>query len=169
MAFRNFMKKPDQTPSFSVRPTDQHVDVGSPSVETLRSIADNDQAASSSLSKDKGVSSFELTVVEEGIPRQGASVAGEGSKKRSSITESLKEEVTVVRVMPKKKKLEVPRRMSVRGSVPPPLAVVPKGTGKHPRVLACFVGSLANSSDSLAPAMLFPLCLSLLPAFTWYF
>ncbi|GJR72928.1 putative reverse transcriptase domain-containing protein [Tanacetum coccineum] len=174
MAFRNFMKKPDQTPSFSVRPADQPVDVGSPSVEPLRSIADNDQAVSSSLSKDKGVSGFELAVVEEesktvflaidellcffelilaidsamfygkrgianmerlffggkdsgeeggGIPRQGASMAGEGSKKRRSITESLKEEVTVVRVMLKKKKLKVPRRMSARGSVPPPSAV----------------------------------------------
>ncbi|GJW00407.1 hypothetical protein Tco_1555658 [Tanacetum coccineum] len=112
MAFRNFMKKPGQTPSFSVRPADQPVDVGSLSVEPLRSIADNDQAKSSSLSKDKGVFGFELAIAKEGIPEQ--------------------EEATVVKVMPKKKKLEVPRRMSMRGSVPSPSATVPKGTGKHP-------------------------------------
>ncbi|GKB49000.1 hypothetical protein Tco_0899753 [Tanacetum coccineum] len=126
MAFHNFMKKPGQTPSFSVRPADQPVDVGSLSVEPLRSIIDNDQAKSLSHSKDKGVFGFKLAIAEEGIPEQGASVAGEGSKKRRSIMESLEEEATVVKVMPKKKKLEVPRRMSVRGSVPSPSATVPK-------------------------------------------
>nr|GEZ47744.1 hypothetical protein [Tanacetum cinerariifolium] len=41
--------------------------------------------------------------------------------------------------------------MSARGSVPPPPTAVPKGIGKHPWVLAYFVGSLANSSDSFTP------------------
>ncbi|GKE37317.1 hypothetical protein Tco_1460722 [Tanacetum coccineum] len=89
MAFRNFMKKLDQSLSFSVRPADQSVDVGSLSMEPLRSIADNDQAESSSLLKDKNVSGFELAVVGEGIPGQSISVVGEGSKRRFSITESL--------------------------------------------------------------------------------
>ncbi|GJS06778.1 hypothetical protein Tco_0363574 [Tanacetum coccineum] len=88
------------------------------------------------------------------IPGQSASVAGEGSKRRCSIIESLKKEAIVVKIMPKKKKLEVPRRMSTRGNVPSPPATVPKGIGKHPWVLAHFVGSLANSSDSLAPGFL---------------
>ncbi|GJX01848.1 hypothetical protein Tco_0185761 [Tanacetum coccineum] len=165
MAFRNFMKKPSHTPSFSVRPLDHLVDVGSPSVEPLLSFADNDQAESSSLLKDKGVFDLELAVIEEGNPGQSASVAREGSKRRRSITESLEEEATMVKVMSKKNKLEVPRWMSVRGSVPPPLVTVPKGVGKHPLVLAYFVRSLANSSDSLDPNMLFSLCLSILSSF----
>ncbi|GKC49818.1 hypothetical protein Tco_1072563 [Tanacetum coccineum] len=127
IAFRNFIKKPGQNPSFSVRSTDQTVDVG--------------------------------------IPGQSASVAGEGSMRRRSIIESLKKEAIMVKIMPKKKKLEVPRRMSTRGNVSSPPATVPKGIGKHPWVLAHFVGSLANSSDSLAPGMLFSLCLSLLSSF----
>ncbi|GKG45059.1 hypothetical protein Tco_0495137 [Tanacetum coccineum] len=82
MAFLNFMKKSGQSPSFSVRPANQPVDVGSPSVEPLRFIADNDQVESSSLSKDKGVSGFELAIVGEGILGQSASVVREGSKRR---------------------------------------------------------------------------------------
>ncbi|GJY48848.1 hypothetical protein Tco_0438804 [Tanacetum coccineum] len=89
MAFRNFMKKLDQYLSFFVRPADQSVDVGSPSVEPLRSIVDNDQAESCSLSKDKDVSGFELAVVGEGIPGKSVSVVGVGSKRRFSITKSL--------------------------------------------------------------------------------
>ncbi|GJY71991.1 hypothetical protein Tco_0475694 [Tanacetum coccineum] len=151
MAFRNFMKKPGQSPSFFVRLADQPVDVGSPSVEPLWSIADNDQAESSSLLKDKGVFGFELVVVREGILGQSANAVGEGSKRSRSITESLEEEATMVKMVSKKKKLETPRRMSARDSILPPPTTVPKGTGKHPQVLARFVGSLANSSDSLAP------------------
>ncbi|GJR20503.1 hypothetical protein Tco_0969030 [Tanacetum coccineum] len=127
MAFRNFMKKPSESPSFFVR----------------------DQDECSSLSKEKGFSGFELVVVGEGIPGQSASVVREGSKRRRSITESLKEEATVVKMMSKKKKPEATRQMSTRGSIPPPPATVPKGTRKHPRVLARFVESLANSSDTL--------------------
>nr|GEZ66981.1 hypothetical protein [Tanacetum cinerariifolium] len=41
--------------------------------------------------------------------------------------------------------------MSARGSVLPPPTAVPKGIGKHPWVLAYFVGSLANSSDYFTP------------------
>ncbi|GJT82705.1 hypothetical protein Tco_1057047 [Tanacetum coccineum] len=101
------------------RPGDQPIDVGSPSVEPLRSIADNEQVESSSLSKDKGVFGFKLVVVKED---------------------------NLVTMMPKKKKPKAPRRISMRGSVPPPPATVPKGTGKHPRVLARFVRSLANNA-----------------------
>ncbi|GJS15605.1 hypothetical protein Tco_0410077 [Tanacetum coccineum] len=93
MDFRNFMKKPGQSPSFSVRPTDQPVDVGSPSVEPLWSIADNDHAESSSLSKDKGVSCFELAVVGEGILGQSASVVGEGSKTGAPLRSPLKKKL----------------------------------------------------------------------------
>nr|GEU45661.1 reverse transcriptase domain-containing protein [Tanacetum cinerariifolium] len=150
MAFHNFMKKPGQIPFF-VRPTNQLVDVGSPSIELLRSLSDNEQVKSSSLSNDKGVSRIKLAVVKEGIPRRSASMAREGSKKRRFITESFKEEATVVKVMSKKKKLEVPRRMSTRGSILAPSVTVPKGTWKHPLVLARFVRSLANNSDSFAP------------------
>nr|GEY73807.1 hypothetical protein [Tanacetum cinerariifolium] len=85
------------------RLVDQPVDVGSPSMEPLWSIVDNEQVESSSLSKDKGVSGFEL---------------------------------------PLKRKLPC---------VSPPPTTVPKGTGKHPRVLARFVRSLANGYDSLTP------------------
>ncbi|GKD79877.1 hypothetical protein Tco_1342498, partial [Tanacetum coccineum] len=124
--------------------------MGSPSVEPLWSFVDRDQAECSSLSKEKGVSGFELAVVREGIPGQSASVVGEGSKRRRSITKSLKEEATVVKMMPKKKKLKPPRQMSARGSIPPPPATVLKGTGKHPQLLARFVRSLANSFDTHA-------------------
>ncbi|GJW25332.1 hypothetical protein Tco_0039143 [Tanacetum coccineum] len=130
MAFHNFMKKPDQSPSFFVRSTDQLVDLGSPSVEPLRSITDNDQAETSLL-KDKGVSGFKFAVVREGIPGQSANVVGEGSKRRRSITESLEEEATVVKIVSKKKKLEALRRMSARGSVPPSSTTFSLGIFKY--------------------------------------
>ncbi|GJR06847.1 hypothetical protein Tco_0529831 [Tanacetum coccineum] len=104
MAFYNFMKKPSESPFFSVR----------------------DQDECSSLLKEKGVSGFELAVVGEGIPGQNASFVREGSKRRRSITESPEEEATVVKIMPKKNKLESPRQMSARGSIPPPPSIVPK-------------------------------------------
>ncbi|GKC10470.1 hypothetical protein Tco_1007252 [Tanacetum coccineum] len=91
MAFLNFMKKPGQTPSFSVRPTDQPIDVGSLSVDLLKVTVENDQVESSSVSKDKDASGLELTVVSEGFLGQNADVA-KVSKKMSSITESLEEE-----------------------------------------------------------------------------
>nr|GEY87921.1 hypothetical protein [Tanacetum cinerariifolium] len=58
--------KPGQTPSFSMRPTGQLFDVESPSVDRLMVAVDDDQVKSSSFLKDKGVSGFELVVVEEG-------------------------------------------------------------------------------------------------------
>nr|GEV99409.1 hypothetical protein [Tanacetum cinerariifolium] len=61
-------------------------------MEPSRSLFDNDQAESSSLSNDKSVSEIKLAVVKEGIPGRSASMAGEGSKRRRSITESLEEE-----------------------------------------------------------------------------
>ncbi|GJT77119.1 hypothetical protein Tco_1043844 [Tanacetum coccineum] len=67
------------------------------------------------------------------------------------VDESLEEEATMVKVASKKKKLDAPRRISARGSVPPLPATSPKGAGKHPRVLARFNENLASSSDSLAP------------------
>nr|GEY16172.1 hypothetical protein [Tanacetum cinerariifolium] len=68
--------------------------------------------------------------------------------------ESLKEEATVVQVALKKKKSDVPRRMSARGSVPPLPATTSKGVRKHPRVLDHFIGNLAGSSNSLAHGFL---------------
>ncbi|GKC08065.1 hypothetical protein Tco_0999675 [Tanacetum coccineum] len=68
-----------------------------------------------------------------------------------ALFESLEEEATMVKVASKKKKLDAPRRISARGSVPPLPATSPKGAGKHPRVLARFNENLASSSDSLAP------------------
>ncbi|GJT79197.1 hypothetical protein Tco_1053539 [Tanacetum coccineum] len=58
-------------------------------------------------------------------------MAVEGLKKRCLIIEALEEEATVVWQISKKKK--------------------PKGVGKYPRVLACYIGNLASGSDSLAP------------------
>nr|GEZ57095.1 hypothetical protein [Tanacetum cinerariifolium] len=78
-------------------------------------------------SANKGVSGFKLVVVGEDIPGQSANVVGEGSKRKCSIMESLKEEDTLVKMVSKKKKLEALRRMSARGSVSPPLTIVPKG------------------------------------------
>ncbi|GKA15804.1 hypothetical protein Tco_0695551 [Tanacetum coccineum] len=116
-AFRNFMKKPGQSPSFSV---------------------------------DKGVMGHELVVVGEGCSEQDVMAVG-GSKKRCLITKALEEEATVMRPVSKKKKPEGSRRMSARGSVPLLPVTAPKGVGKHPRVLARFIGNLASGSDSLAP------------------
>nr|GEY71628.1 hypothetical protein [Tanacetum cinerariifolium] len=62
------------------------IDVGGPLMEPLRSVADNDQAESSSFSRDKDIASFELVVVGEGVLGQGAISVGEGSKRRLSIT-----------------------------------------------------------------------------------
>ncbi|GJY58047.1 hypothetical protein Tco_0457939 [Tanacetum coccineum] len=150
MAFRNFMKKPSQSPSFSVRPADQPIDVGIPSVDPLRVVVDNDQVESSHFSKDKDVSGFELAIIGECVLGQDDDVA-EGSKKRRLITKALEEEAIVVRPKSKKKKTKVPRRMSARGSVHPLPAAAPKGVGKHHRVLARYIRNLASNSDSLAP------------------
>ncbi|GJR28754.1 hypothetical protein Tco_1104986 [Tanacetum coccineum] len=128
MAFRNFMKKTGQSPSFSVSPADQPIDVGIPSVDPLRVFVDNDQVESSYFSKDKDVSGFELAIIRECVPGQDDDVAEE-------------------------EKPEVPRRMSVRGSVPPLPAAAPKGVGRHHRVLARYIGNLASNSDSLAPSI----------------
>ncbi|GKE56788.1 hypothetical protein Tco_1495973, partial [Tanacetum coccineum] len=117
MAFRNFMKKPGQSPSFSV---------------------------------DKGLMGHELVVVGEGCSEQDVMAVG-GSKKRCLITKALEEEATVMRPVSKKKKPEGSRRMSARGSVPLLPVTAPKGVGKHPRVLARYIGNLASGSDSLAP------------------
>ncbi|GJZ01924.1 hypothetical protein Tco_0519885 [Tanacetum coccineum] len=159
MTFHNFMKKPGQTPSFFVRMADQPIDVGSPSVDRLKAAVENDQAESSSVSKDKDVSGLELAVVGEGFSGKNVSVA-KGSKKRCPIMEALNEEAMVVRhvvddnssrPMPKKRKPEGPRRTCMRGSIPPFPTTAPMGVGKHPRVLARYIGNLASSLDSLTP------------------
>ncbi|GJU63980.1 hypothetical protein Tco_1245815 [Tanacetum coccineum] len=159
MAFHNFMKKPGETSSFSMRLADQPIDVGSPSVDRLKAAVDNDHVESSSVLNDKDVSSLELAIVGEGFSGKNADVA-KGSKKRHSITEALEEEDMVVtpvggdnssRPMPKKKKLEGQMRTGMRGSVPPLPTTALKGIGKHPRVLARYISNLANSSDSLTP------------------
>nr|GEV38609.1 hypothetical protein [Tanacetum cinerariifolium] len=151
MAFRNFMKKPGQSPSFSMRRANHHVDVGSAFVGYLTVTVDDDQVESSSYWRDKGVMGYELVAVGEGCSKQDV-MAVEGSKKRRSITEALEEKDTMVRPVSKKKKPEGSRQMSVRGSVPPLPVTAPKGVGKHPRVLARYIRNLASGSDSLAPA-----------------
>nr|GEU38961.1 hypothetical protein [Tanacetum cinerariifolium] len=122
LALCNFIKKPSETPSFSLRPSDQPIDVGSPLVDCLKVAVDNHQVESSSVLKDKDVSSLELAVVGEGFSGQNADVA-KGFKKRRSITEALEEEATVVRqvagdnssrTVPKKRKPKGPRRTSTR-------------------------------------------------------
>nr|GEW98287.1 hypothetical protein [Tanacetum cinerariifolium] len=122
MAFCNFMKKPGQTPSFSVRPADQPIDVGSPSVDHLKAAVDNDVLEISSVLKNKDVSGFKLAVVGEGCSGQSVDVA-KSYKKRCLITKALEEEATVMRLV--------------------------AGVGKHPRVLARYIRNLASSSDSL--------------------
>nr|GEY35638.1 hypothetical protein [Tanacetum cinerariifolium] len=89
------MVKAVQTPSFSMRPANQPIDVGSPSADHLMITVDDDQVESSFFSKDKGVSRFELAVVGEGCSRQSVAIV-EDSKKRRSITEALEEEATVM-------------------------------------------------------------------------
>nr|GEZ23534.1 hypothetical protein [Tanacetum cinerariifolium] len=101
-------------------PTGQPVDVGSPLVDHLTVAVDDDQVESSSFSKDKGVSGFELVVVGEGCSEQSVIVV-EGSKKRRSITEALKEEATIMRPDDIKKEgppelKEPPRQQALRGS-----------------------------------------------------
>ncbi|GJX36980.1 hypothetical protein Tco_0250283, partial [Tanacetum coccineum] len=150
MAFQNFMKKPGQSPSFSMRLANRPVDVGSPSISHLTLVVNDDQVESSSYSRDKGVMGHELVVVGEGCSEQDVMAVG-GSKKRCLITKALEEEATVMRPVSKNKKFEGSRRMSARGSVPLLPVTAPKGVGKHPRVLARFIGNLASGSDSLAP------------------
>ncbi|GJX02784.1 hypothetical protein Tco_0188700 [Tanacetum coccineum] len=86
---------------------------------------------------------FELAVVGEGFSRQSVDVV-ESSKKRCLITKALEEEATVVRPVSKKRKPKGPRRTSTRGSSSPLPTTTPKSGGKHPRVLACYIGNLAN-------------------------
>nr|GEV69593.1 hypothetical protein [Tanacetum cinerariifolium] len=149
LAFCNFMKKHRKSPTFSVRLVNFHVNVGSPFVGHLTIAVDDDQVESSSYSRDKGVMGHELVVAGEGCSQQDV-MAIEGSKKRHSITEALKEEDTVVMSVSKKKNPKGSTRMSERGSVPPLFATSPKGVGKHPWVLARYIRNLANGVDSLA-------------------
>nr|GEV96693.1 hypothetical protein [Tanacetum cinerariifolium] len=78
MAFRNSMKKPSQSPSFSLSPADQLVNVG------------------------KGVAGLKLAVVGENVTVQSVNVT-EGLNKMRSISKSLEEEAIVVKVASKKK------------------------------------------------------------------
>ncbi|GKE96453.1 hypothetical protein Tco_1581308, partial [Tanacetum coccineum] len=67
--------------NFIKRPTDQPIDVGSPSVDHSEAIDDNDQGESSSLSKSRDVAGLELAVVGDSPSNQGAGAA-DGLKKR---------------------------------------------------------------------------------------
>nr|GEW80134.1 hypothetical protein [Tanacetum cinerariifolium] len=69
---QKFMKKPGQTPTFSMRPVNQPIDVDNPSMDRSKPIDDNDQ-------------------------EQSVSVA-EGSKKKRSITATLEEGATVIKL-----------------------------------------------------------------------
>ncbi|GKA21759.1 hypothetical protein Tco_0707721 [Tanacetum coccineum] len=142
MAFRNFMKKSCQTPTFSVRPMDIPIDAESPSVGLLVDSPDDDRVQSSSVLKDKGVSGLELAVVGEGCSDQNV-VVMEGSKKRRSITEALEEEATVIRPMPKKKKNDGPKLMSARGNVPPPPLLPRKASASTLGCLPVILGTLS--------------------------
>ncbi|GKA95381.1 hypothetical protein Tco_0817419 [Tanacetum coccineum] len=115
MDFQNFMKKPGQSPSFSVRPENCPVDVESPSMGHLTIAVDNDQVESSYYSRDKGVMGHELVVVGEGCSEQDVMAVG-GSKKRRLITEALEEEATVMRPVSKKKILKAQKNKDVEGS-----------------------------------------------------
>ncbi|GJV14525.1 hypothetical protein Tco_1359848 [Tanacetum coccineum] len=97
MSFRNFMKKPSQTPTFSVRPSDQPIDVDSPFVDHSKAIDDNDQGESSFVLKNQDVVGFELAVVGDSPSDQGIGVV-ESSKKKRSITTALKEGATVIKL-----------------------------------------------------------------------
>ncbi|GJR87238.1 hypothetical protein Tco_0211249 [Tanacetum coccineum] len=88
--FRNFMKRPGQTSTFSMRSVDQPVDVGSPFVDHLKVIDDNDQGESSSISKNRDIVRLELAVVGDSPFDQGAGAA-EGSRKRHLIIAALEE------------------------------------------------------------------------------
>nr|GFA37580.1 hypothetical protein [Tanacetum cinerariifolium] len=78
------------------------------------------------------------------------SVSKSDQAKISSFSnESLEDKAIVIHVASKKKKSDVPRRMSVSGSFPSLSATISKG--KHPWVLARFIRNLARNSDSLSP------------------
>ncbi|GJT80288.1 hypothetical protein Tco_1054630 [Tanacetum coccineum] len=111
--------KPGQTPTLFVRRTGQPINVGSPSVDRLKVVDDNN------LSSKKKCS---ITAALE----EGATVIKLSATASSSKHES------------KKRKQEVPRRTSVRGRVPPPPSNAPKGVGKHPRVLARHMGEFGG-------------------------
>nr|GEV33124.1 hypothetical protein [Tanacetum cinerariifolium] len=114
-----------QTLISDIRPADQPIDVGSPSVDHMKVAFDNDEIESSSVSKNKDVSGFKLVALEE--------------------------EATIMGPVSKKRKPKGPRRTSIRGSFPSLPTTAPKGARKHPRVLARYIRNLASSSDSLAP------------------
>ncbi|GKD06646.1 hypothetical protein Tco_1181620 [Tanacetum coccineum] len=97
MSFRNFMKKPSQTPTFSVRPSYQPIDVDSPFVDHSKAIDDNNQGASSFVLKNQDVVGFELAVVGDSPSDQGIGVV-ESSKKKCSITAALEEGATLIKL-----------------------------------------------------------------------
>nr|GEZ87577.1 hypothetical protein [Tanacetum cinerariifolium] len=155
MDFCNFMKKPGKTPSFSVRPADQPINVGSPSVNHLKAVVDNDQVESYSILKDKDASGLELAIFGEGFSWQNADVT-EGFKKRRSITKALEEKATLVRPfagdnssrpVPKKRKPKGLRKTNTRGSVPLLPTTALMGVGKHPRMAA--VGNMLTNESQI--------------------
>nr|GEV76406.1 hypothetical protein [Tanacetum cinerariifolium] len=115
MAFQNFIKKLGESPSFSMRPANRYIDVGSPTVGPLTFVVDDDQVKSSSHLRDKGLMGRELVVVGESFSEQDVLVV-EGSKKRHSITKALEEEATVVRPFSKRRRLKAQKNQDVKAS-----------------------------------------------------
>ncbi|GJT16195.1 hypothetical protein Tco_0874901, partial [Tanacetum coccineum] len=154
-SFINFMKRPGQNPTFSMRPAGQPIDVGSPFMDYLKSIYDNDQGEISSVSKSRYVTGLELAVVGDSPSKKGAGSA-DGSKKRCSIDVAFDEGATVIKLIvagnsskheAKRWEQEGLRRISSWGSIPPLPTSAPKGVGKHSRVLARHLESSEASHD----------------------
>ncbi|GJU77875.1 hypothetical protein Tco_1274945 [Tanacetum coccineum] len=156
MSFRNFMKKPSQTPTFSVRPPDQPIDVDSPSVDHSKAIDDNDQGKSSFVLKNQDVVGFELAVVSDSPSDQGIGVV-KSSKKKRSITAALEEGATVIKLdavgssskhESKKQKHEGPRR--TKSSLEPLVPDVKEAYFAHNVLSGLHHPSLKNKLDSLS-------------------
>nr|GEZ59693.1 hypothetical protein [Tanacetum cinerariifolium] len=75
MSFRNFIKKPGQTPTFSVRPADQPIDVGNPSVDHSKFVNDNDL---------EGDTVIKLVAVGSSSKHESKRLKHEGSKRTSA-------------------------------------------------------------------------------------
>nr|GFA78170.1 hypothetical protein [Tanacetum cinerariifolium] len=75
MSFRNFIKKPCQTPTFSVRPADQPIDVGNPYVDHSKVVNDNDL---------EGDTVIKLVAVSSSSKHESKRLKHEGSKRTSA-------------------------------------------------------------------------------------
>ncbi|GJT19868.1 hypothetical protein Tco_0878574 [Tanacetum coccineum] len=93
---------------------------------------DNDQCESSFILKDQDAPGLELAVVDATVIK----LVAVGSSSKAKL---------------KKRKQECSTWTSTRGSVPPPPVSAPKGVGKHPWMLARFMGNSKGDADSFAP------------------